>query len=96
MEQQLRPVVEQEITISLSNSVSHVVERYFDELAGEPFDLYRLVIEEVEPSLFETVMRRARYNQSKAAVILGLSRGTFRSKLRKYFDDKYVGTRDDH
>jgi DNA-binding protein Fis len=49
---------------------------------------------EVEPTLFKAVIERSKYNQSRAASMLGLSRGTLRKKLSQYFDDQYCGTRD--
>lgn len=57
-------------------------------------NLYQLVVEEVEAPLFRTVMEMTRYNQSKAARVLGVSRGTLRTKLKRYFDDEFIGTRD--
>lgn len=38
-------------------------------------------------------MERYKYNQSRAAKALGISRGTFRMLLMKYFGDKYCGHR---
>ena len=84
-----------EMTNSLSDSVTSLVERYFKELNGkEPVDLYQFVLEEIEMPLFKIVMEHCKYNQSRAAIMLGISRGTLRTKLRKYFDDKYVGSRE--
>lgn len=34
-----------------------------------------------------------RYNQVKAAKLLGISRGSLRYKLKEYFGDKYVGSK---
>lgn len=80
---------------SLAESVSKCVQRYFAELKGsEPVDLYQFVLEEVEIPLFKCVMEHCKYNQSRAALMLGVSRGTLRTKLRHYFDDQYVGSRD--
>lgn len=56
-------------------------------------NLYQLVMEEIEGPLFRTVMELTRYNQSKAARVLGVSRGTLRTKLKRYFDDEFIGTR---
>lgn len=56
-------------------------------------NLYQLIVEEVEAPLFRTVMELTRYNQSKAARVLGVSRGTLRTKLKRYFDDEFIGTR---
>jgi Fis family transcriptional regulator len=43
-----------------------------------------MVLEEVEPPLLRAVLRHTRNNQSKAARMLGLSRGTLRKKLKQY------------
>lgn len=84
----------QENNTSLSESVVHCVQKYFQELKGEePVELYQVVLEEIETPLFKAVMEHCKYNQSRAAQILGISRGTLRTKLRLYFDDKYVGSR---
>ncbi len=50
----------------------------------EPSDIYEQVIREVEKSLFVRVMRYVSGNQTRAAKIMGLNRGTLRKKLRKY------------
>lgn len=85
----------EEMTLSLAASVTQSVQKYFSELKGEdPVDLYQFVLEEVETPLFRAVMEHCKYNQSRAALLLGISRGTLRTKLRRYFDDKYVGTRE--
>lgn len=56
--------------------------------------LHELVLEQVEPPLLAATMEKAKYNQVRAAKILGVSRGTLRKKLKQYFDDKYCGTRE--
>jgi Fis family transcriptional regulator len=69
----------------LNVCVSNALERYFEQLAGEPpRDLYALVLSEVEPPLLQAVMNYTRGNQSKAADVLGINRGTLRKKLRCY------------
>ncbi len=84
-----------ETSASLAASVTQSVQNYFIELKGaEPVDLYQFVLEEIETPLFRAVMEHCKYNQSRAALMLGVSRGTLRTKLRHYFDDKYVGSRD--
>jgi Fis family transcriptional regulator len=61
------------------------VEAYFELLEGESAsDLYPLVLAEVEAPLLAAVMRHTRGNQSKAAIVLGLNRGTLRTKLRQH------------
>ncbi|MDP4870221.1 MAG: DNA-binding transcriptional regulator Fis, partial [Gammaproteobacteria bacterium] len=47
-------------------------------------DLYDLVLAEVEAPLLAAVMHQTRGNQSKAAIVLGLNRGTLRTKLKQY------------
>lgn len=58
---------------------------YFATLNGDqPGDLYDFVISEVERPLFKAVMDYTEGNQSQAAGILGINRGTLRKKLRTY------------
>ncbi len=58
---------------------------YFATLNGDrPGDLYDLVIGEVERPLFKAVMDYTHGNQSQAAGILGINRGTLRKKLKTY------------
>ena len=69
----------------LSVCVERALEAYFADLDGEPTtELYALVLEEVEAPLLATVMRRTGGNQSSAAKMLGLNRGTLRKKLKQY------------
>ncbi|WP_197493102.1 DNA-binding transcriptional regulator Fis [Woeseia oceani] len=59
--------------------------QYFASLNGDrPGDLYDLVMGEVEQPLFKAVMDYTGGNQSQAAGILGINRGTLRKKLRTY------------
>lgn len=73
----------------LSHYVSASLERYFDSLNGSapPCDLYRMVLEQVEKPLLEHVLEYSRGNQSRAAEVLGINRGTLRKKLRTYAID---------
>ena len=58
---------------------------YFRTLNGDrPGDLYDLVLGEVEEPLFRAVMDYTQGNQSQAAGILGINRGTLRKKLKTY------------
>jgi Fis family transcriptional regulator len=58
---------------------------YFATLNGDrPGELYDLVIGEVERPLFKAVLDYTDGNQSQAAGILGINRGTLRKKLRTY------------
>lgn len=69
----------------LRESVTHALQNYFGRLDGfTPANLYDMVLEEVEIPLLEAVLRFTRGNQSRAAIILGISRGTLRKKLKQY------------
>ena len=50
----------------------------------DPEELYELVLSEVEAPLLEEVMTYTRGNQTRAATMLGINRGTLRKKLKKY------------
>lgn len=81
---------------ALSHQVISAVKGYLNSVGSKDsnLNLYQLIVEEVEAPLFRTVMELTRYNQSKAARVLGVSRGTLRTKLKRYFDDEFIGTRD--
>ncbi len=69
----------------LHDSVRQALESYFTQLKGQaPNNLYELVLAEVEVPLLEAVMEYTKGNQSRAAILLGLSRGTLRKKLKIY------------
>ena len=58
---------------------------YFKHLDGQPVsDVYQMVMSEIEAPLLEQVMKYVRNNQTKAAQLLGLNRGTLRKKLKQY------------
>ncbi|HSN72667.1 MAG TPA: helix-turn-helix domain-containing protein [Steroidobacteraceae bacterium] len=64
---------------------AEALDAYFSSLNGHrPGQLYDLVIREVEEPLFRAVLDYAEGNQSRAADILGINRGTLRKKLREY------------
>ena len=81
---------------ALSQHVVSAVKGYLGAVSSKDLNLnmYQLIVEEVEAPLFRTVMEMTRYNQSKAARVLGVSRGTLRTKLKRYFDDEFIGTRE--
>ena len=65
--------------------VERTLEHYLHQLDGEQVsDLYDLVLAEVELPLLETVMAHVGNNQSRAAEMLGLNRGTLRKKLKQH------------
>lgn len=70
---------------SLRDSVEIAVNNYFQHLEGQDVtDVYDMVMSEVETPLLEVVMKYTRHNQTKAAQVLGLNRGTLRKKLKQY------------
>ncbi len=70
---------------SLRTSVESTMENYFRHLDGQSVtDVYDMVLQEVEAPLLEIVMKNTRQNQTKAAELLGLNRGTLRKKLKRY------------
>lgn len=69
----------------LHETVTACVRQYLEEIDGEPTtDFYQLVLSQVEPPLLREVMAYTRHNQTRAAELLGLNRGTLRKKLRQY------------
>ena len=69
----------------LCQHTEDALRNYFATLNGDrPGDLYDLVIGEVERPLFKAVLDYTDGNQSQAAGILGINRGTLRKKLRTY------------
>lgn len=70
---------------ALGNMAQEALQQYFHTLNGhKPEELYDLVIGEVEKPLFRAVLDYTGGNQSQAADILGINRGTLRKKLRRH------------
>ncbi len=76
--------------IPLSRHVSDSLDEYFRALNGcqPPSDLYRMVLEQVEKPLLSSVLEYSAGNQSRAAEVLGINRGTLRKKLKQYALDR--------
>ena len=75
----------EEQNVPLSGTIKSMMEDYFNDLDGTPpADLYQMVLQEIEQPLLESVLHYTRGNQSKAAIVLGLNRGTLRKKLKQY------------
>jgi Fis family transcriptional regulator, factor for inversion stimulation protein len=70
--------------LPLRNHAERALSDYFMSLNGHhPAHLYDLVLREVEEPLFRVVLDYAEGNQSRAAGILGINRGTLRKKLKQ-------------
>ena len=71
----------------LRDHIKEVIATYYKNMVSQgtkPEKVYELVIAEVELPLIEATMEYTGGNQSKAAKILGINRGTFRKKLAHY------------
>jgi Fis family transcriptional regulator len=70
---------------AIAEAVEKSLDEYFFHLDGEPADdIYRMVMDNVEKTLFTNVMRRAEGNQTQAADMLGINRATLRNKLKAH------------
>jgi Fis family transcriptional regulator, factor for inversion stimulation protein len=77
--------VEEDKPVALRDSVEKAMNNYFSQLQDEDaVDVYELVMAEVEAPLLEATMKYVRSNQTRAAKVLGLNRGTLRKKLKTY------------
>lgn len=69
----------------LADCVRDAMRDYFAALDGHDVSgLYQMVIREVEKPLLEAVLQHTGNNQSQAAQVLGMNRGTLRKKLREH------------
>lgn len=70
---------------ALKTAAEDVIRQFIETLDGEETsEFYNLVLAEVEEPLLRVVMEYTANNQSRAAAMLGLNRGTLRKKLRQY------------
>jgi len=66
----------------LEDCVRASLDRYFKDLEDdEPHDMWDMVMRCVERPLLEAAMARAQGNQTRASVMLGITRNTLRKKL---------------
>ena len=74
-----------QVTQNPCDSVKQALKNYFAQLNGQDVnDLYELVLAEAEQPLLDMVMQYTRGNQTRAALMMGINRGTLRKKLKKY------------
>ena len=75
----------QTTTTSLRRAVTDTVDRYLSQVGVQnTVNLYNMVLAEVEDPLLDVLLRHVRGNQSRAARVLGINRGTLRKKLKQY------------
>lgn len=68
---------------SLEDVTRRITQTYFRHLAGhDTTGVYELFITQVERGLLGVVLEYTQGNQTRAAEILGINRGTLRKKLR--------------
>jgi Fis family transcriptional regulator len=69
----------------LRECIASALQNYFHHLDGhKPDNLYQMVLAEMEAPLLKAVLDYTGGNQSHAATMLGINRGTLRKKLRQY------------
>lgn len=75
----------QQMLAPMSECVLQNVRRYLNNMRGQSITKMRnMVLAEIEEPLLTAVMEEVRDNQTRAANLLGLSRGTLRKKLKIY------------
>lgn len=69
----------------LKDSAAEAIAHFLATLDGEAcIDLYDMVLHQIEEPLLKGVLDYTQHNQSHAAAMLGLNRGTLRKKLRQH------------
>lgn len=86
--------------ISLRATIESVITRFLEPFNDENTktsdmkiaqSINKNILFEVEAGMYEAVMHYCKGNQSKAAKVLGVSRGTLRTKLKLYYGTTHVG-----
>lgn len=91
--QEVTPVMNDGLAENINKTVKTLLQKNGGKTAD--LQLHQVIVEAVEAPMLRSVMELTRYNQSKAARVLGISRGTLRTKLKRYFDDEFIGTREE-
>ena len=79
--------MKKENPIILRDYVEQSLDDYFTNLDGhKPANLYDMVLQEIEAPLIKSVLKYTDQNQSIAAAILGISRGTLRKKIQNLME----------
>lgn len=71
--------------ITLKEAAREVIDDYLKSIkGGPPANLYAWMLVQIEYPLLKQTLRYTNNNQSRAAVVLGLSQITLSKKLRQY------------
>lgn len=83
-------VINQEVSYTpLMHYIKAALKNYFLIVINQTENnLYQMFLSEVEKPLFDSIMQYTRGNQTQAALILGINRGTLRKKLNFYYKIK--------
>ena len=69
----------------MEETLKKKLKKDFKNLDGEEAqDVLKMVLDDVEPVVIQYVLDRVNQNQSRAAKILGLNRGTLKKKIDLY------------
>jgi nitrogen regulation protein NR(I) len=79
----LKPEEEIKTELNIEQMISDFVARIFTVEQKEKNNLYEVIIKTAEKILIKEVLKRCKYNQSKAAKILGIHRNTLRRKIKE-------------
>ena len=70
---------------NLPACINAKLDRYFEQLNGEKVSgVFKMVMQETESATIKYVLDRVEQNQSEAARILGMNRGTLKKKIELY------------
>ncbi len=82
-EEDLKEKSQQEEVPSFEKAIENFVQRVFTVEQKEKNNLYHLVVKSAEKILIREVLKRCKFNQVKAAQVLGIHRNTLRKKIRE-------------
>ncbi|WXU00415.1 MAG: DNA-binding protein Fis [Catillopecten margaritatus gill symbiont] len=72
-------------SIDLPKCINDKLDRYFAQLESEQVSgVHKMVMNEVESITLKYVLDKVEQNQSEAARILGMNRGTLKKKIELY------------
>jgi Fis family transcriptional regulator len=73
------------VNTDLPTCINTKLDLYFEQLNGEKTSgVFKMVLHETESVTIKFVLDRVKQNQSEAARILGINRGTLKKKIELY------------